>query len=98
MLIGSTIAIGLKHGKGINKIPLEDKSTRDKANAESSALYQDFIEQFGSTDCSTLIDCDFSQPGEHDRYLNDQLYMNTCLRFFNHVMNQFFEEDKKANN
>lgn len=95
-MIGSTIAIGLRNGNGIGCIPLEDGIKRDAAVKEVEGLYQDFIDNFGSSNCSTLIDCDFGKPGEYERYHKEQLYMNTCLRFFEHVMQRFISADKEA--
>ena len=86
----------MQNGKGIDCIPLEDKEKRDSAVAEVADLYKDFIHNFGSSNCATLIDCDFGEPGEYERYHKDQLYLNTCLRFFDHVMQRFIDADKKA--
>jgi len=94
--VGCTIAIGLKHGKGLGCIPLDSTEKRDLAVAEVTGLYRDFIGHFGATRCSTLINCDFSEPGEYDRYHREQIYTDTCVRFFQHVMQRFIEADKQA--
>lgn len=96
MLIGSSIAIGLRHGKGNSCIPREEETLRAKSIAEVKDLYQDFIAHFETSDCKSLIQCDFSKPGEYERYHTEKLYQNTCIRFFNHVMQRFIEADKKA--
>ncbi|MBT4088432.1 MAG: C_GCAxxG_C_C family protein, partial [Deltaproteobacteria bacterium] len=96
LLIGSSIAIGLRHGKGLSCVPLEEKSQREKAIAEVNDLYRDFIDNFKYSDCQTLIQCDFSKPGEPERFREDKLYEGTCVRFFNHLMTRFVEADKKA--
>jgi len=96
LLIGSSIAISLKHGKGLSCIPLEEETKRNAAITETADLYRDFIENFESSNCATLIDCDFAEPGEYDRYHKEQVYTNTCFRFFNHVMQRFIEADKKG--
>jgi hypothetical protein len=97
-LIGSSIAIGLRHGKGLSCVPLEEKSQREKAIAEVNDLYRDFIDNFKYSDCQTLIQCDFSKPGEPERFREDKLYEGTCVRFFNHLMTRFVEADKKSRN
>lgn len=96
LLIGCTVAIGLRYGKGFSCIPLEETSIRDQAITEVKELYRDFIDHFKSSDCQTLIQCDFSKPGETERFRDEKLYVNACFRFFNHIMQRYVEADKKA--
>ncbi|NQU65834.1 MAG: C_GCAxxG_C_C family protein [SAR324 cluster bacterium] len=96
LLIGCSIAIGLRHGKDFNCIPLEEPSVREKAIAEVKGLYGDFIDHFKFSDCQTLIQCDFSKPGEKERFQDEKLYVNACYLFFNHIMARFVEADKIA--
>ena len=95
LLIGSSIAIGLRSGKEKTCLPLEDKESRNKAIAEVNALYKDFLEKFGTAQCKELIHCDFSKPDEATRYLKEKIYEKRCFTFYHFVMNRFIEMEKR---
>ena len=95
LLVGSSVAIGLRSGQGKTCLPLEDKEERNKAVSAVNALYKYFIEKFGATHCQKLIQCDFSKPEELDRYVKEEIYKNKCFNFFNFVMNRFIEMEKQ---
>jgi hypothetical protein len=91
MLIGCSVAIGLRHGLGKDCIPLEDEAARGEAVMEVGELFQSFLDEFGSTECRTLIGCDLSQPEEQARYMKEKIYEDRCFRFFYFVMTPFFK-------
>jgi hypothetical protein len=95
LLIGSSMAIGLRSGQGKTCLPLEDQEERNKAIAAVNALYKDFIEKFGATQCQKLTQCDFSKPEEAKRYREEEIYKNRCFNLFNFVMNRFVEMEKQ---
>jgi len=95
LLIGSSVAIGLKTGQGKQCLPLEDTDDRDIAVNKVNQLYHDFLKEFGSTECQTLTTCDFSKDQELTRYVEKEIYKERCFKFFNFVMNRFIEMDKK---
>ncbi len=88
LLIGSTIAIGLRCGEGKDGIPEEHQIERDKAINGVRRLYADFLKEFGSTDCQPLSHCDFSNPEDLSRYVQDKGWKNTCDIFLKFVMNK----------
>ena len=96
LLIGSSVAIGLRSGQGKTFLPLEDVEERNKAIAGVKALYKDFIEKFGTTQCQKLTQCDFSKPGEAERYVKKEIYKHRCFKFFNFVMNRFIEIENQG--
>jgi hypothetical protein len=96
LLIGSSVAIGLRSGRGKTCLPLEDQEERNKAIAGLKALYKDFIEKFESTQCQKLTQCDFSKPEEAERYRKEEIYKNRCFKFFNFVMNRFVEIENQG--
>ena len=96
LLIGTTIAIGLRHGVGKDCIPFEDKNERDKAIAEVGEFYRDFLAEFGNTQCRSLIGLNMSVPEERKQYIEGQVYKDTCLKFFKFVMTRFIEQDKQG--
>ncbi len=98
LLVGSNVAIGLRSGQGKTCFPLEDKEERNKAISAVNALYKDFIEKFGATQCQNLTQCDFSKPEEAERYRKEEKYKNRCFKFFNFVMNRFIEIEKNTLN
>lgn len=95
LLIGSSIAIGLKTGQGKECLPLESMDERNIAVNAVNRLYHDFLKEFGSTECQMLTTCDFSKHEELTRYVEKEIYRECCFKFFNFVMNRFVEMDKK---
>ena len=96
LLIGCATAIGLKFGQEKEGTPMENKKTRNQAIKVVNELYKDFFAEFDSTECKTLTTCDFSQEGEFARYLKEQLYNESCLKFHQYVMNRFIDFDKQG--
>ena len=96
LLIGGTIAIGLRSGQGKEVIPVEDKETRAQAIAEVNEFYRDFLGEFNNTICKELINLDFSKPGEGQRYAKEEVYKDTCFKYFNFIMDRFIERDKSG--
>ena len=94
LLIGSTIAIGLRYGQGKECIPMEDEKNRSKAIEDVNELYKAFIAEFGNAICSELIHCDFSKPEEKIRYRQEEVYKHTCFKYFKFIMDYFFEKDR----
>ena len=95
LLIGSSVAIGLRFGRGKKCIPKEDEKQRNKAIKAVNELYKDFISQYKNTECITLIGCDLSKPEDQARYFEKEIYKDTCFEFYNFVMNRFIEMDKQ---
>lgn len=97
LLIGSSVAIGMRTGHGKKCLPLADEDARNKAIAEVNSLFEDFIHEFQATQCENLVSCDFSKPEEGERYLKEEIYRHKCFNFFNFIMNRFFDsEEMKA--
>ena len=97
LLIGSMVAISLRHGQGKDCIPMADQTARGNAVKEVNALYRDFLKQFGASDCQVLTSVDFSKREDSVRYMEEKIYQTTCFKFFNFVMDRFVRiEQKKA--
>ncbi len=96
LLIGSSIAIGLRFGRGKDGIPMEDEETRKTAIKAVHKFYRDFLDEYGSAECKTLIQCDFSKPEDQARYREEEVYKDTCFKFYNYIMNRFVELDKQG--
>jgi hypothetical protein len=58
-------------------------------------LYSDFLKEFGSTDCKTLSHCDWSEPEELNRYIQNKGWKNTCDIFLKFVVNKCIELAEK---
>ena len=95
LLIGSSMAIGLLCGQGKEGIPEEHESERNKAINAVGKLYRGFIKEFGSTYCKTLINCDFSNQEDLNRYIQNKVWKNTCDVFLKFVMNKCMEIAEK---
>ncbi|MBN1614566.1 MAG: C_GCAxxG_C_C family protein [Deltaproteobacteria bacterium] len=81
ILIGCGVAIGLYCGHGMGTPPEEYPDQRNRAVEGVRQLYCDFIEAFGSTDCRALSRCDFSDPQDVARYIENRLWKETCDRY-----------------
>ena len=86
LLIGSSIAIGLRCGQGKKEIPEEHESERGKAILAVEELYSDFLKKFGSTECKTLNQgTNFSNQEEMIQWAVDKRYKQTCDVFLKFV-------------
>lgn len=88
LLVGSSTAIGFRCGQGKKAIPEEHEIERNKAINAVGELYRDFLKEFGSTDCKTLSHCDFSNPEDLNRYVQNKGWKKTCDIFLKFVMNK----------
>ncbi|MBW2062222.1 MAG: C_GCAxxG_C_C family protein [Deltaproteobacteria bacterium] len=96
LLIGAGIAIGLRCGQGKDGIPEEHQDERNKAIGAVARLYQDFLKEFGSTDCKTLSKCDFANPDDRNQYIQDKLWKTTCDVFLGFVMKKCIEMESES--
>ena len=101
LLIGSSIAIGFRYGQGKNGVPYEFNDERNKASRAVRMLYEDFLKEFGSTHCQTIIGIDFSKPEDVKRFLKERFTSNQfgpkrCGVLLNFVLNRFIELTKEG--
>jgi hypothetical protein len=85
-LIGATTAIGLKCGEGKVGTPEENESERARAIETVEKLYRDFIDEFGSTDCATLCNCDFTNDDDVMAYIRNKGWKESCDHFLQFVL------------
>ncbi len=86
LLIGSSIAIGFRCGQGKEGIPEDHGSERGKAIVAVEELYNDFLREFGSTECKALNQgVDFSNEEEMLQWAIDKRYKQTCDGFLKFV-------------
>ncbi len=95
LLIGCSVAIGLKCGNGRDGVPEEHASDRDRAIESVESLYRDFLKQFGSTDCRTLSGCDYSNSEDIARRFQNKEWKDTCDIFLKFVMTRCAEMAQK---
>lgn len=91
LLIGPSLAIGLRCGQGRNGPPDENEDERNKAIRGAGRLYRAFIKEFGGTDCKLLSGCDFSNPDDVKRYAQDKVWKSRCDVFLKFVMTKCVE-------
>ncbi|MFC1511857.1 C-GCAxxG-C-C family protein [Candidatus Latescibacterota bacterium] len=94
LLIGSSIAIGLRYGQGKEGVPEKFKDDRTQAISAVRMLYDDFLKEFGSTHCQTLIGIDFSKPEDRKRFASEEIGQKKCGVQLSFVMNRFIELTK----
>jgi hypothetical protein len=88
LLIGSSIAIGLRCGQGKEGVPEEHEADRNKAIQGVGELYRQFLNKFGSTDCKTLSHCDFSNSEDLTRWIQNKGWKSTCDVFLEFAINK----------
>ncbi len=91
LLIGSSIAIGLKCGQGKEGIPEVNETERDKAISSVNYIYREFLKEFGDSECKNLIKCDFSNPDDYNRYVQNKVWKETCDVFLSFIMRKCVE-------
>jgi hypothetical protein len=98
LLIGSSIAIGLRYGQGKEGVPEEHEGDRNKAIQAVGELYRDFLQEFGSTDCKTLSKCDWSNSEDIASWIQEKGWKSTCDVYLKYAMNKCVEmaEDGKV--
>jgi hypothetical protein len=94
LLIGCSIAIGLRHGQAREDKPADASEIRQMAIKEVNHLYRDFLNEFGDSECRNLINCHLGKPEDQTRYLEQEIYKDTCVKFFNFVMDRFIKMDQ----
>ena len=98
LLIGGSIAIGLRCGQGKKGIPEEHESERGKAILAVEELYDDFLKKFGNTECKALNQgANFSNEEEMVQWAIDKRYKQTCdvfLKFIFEKCTKMAEEGK----
>lgn len=86
LLIGSSIAIGLRCGQEIHGIPEQNEDAREKAIQAVNQLYNEFLTKFRSTDCKTLNKVDFRKGEEITEWMIKRGWKQTCDIFLNFTM------------
>jgi hypothetical protein len=85
-LFGGATFLGYLHGANASSAPASDDPKRTQAIESVRELFQGFIEQFGDTDCRTLTGCDWSKPEDVKRYREEEIYKETCFRYFEYCL------------
>jgi hypothetical protein len=96
LLIGSSIAIGIKCGLGSDSVPEDYPEKRGNAIELVSDLYRDFKEKFGSTSCKTLSTVDFSDGDELGAYIMEKKWKSTCDLFLDFTLRKLHEMSKNG--
>lgn len=73
---------------------MEDEK-RTKAIETVNTLFTGFIKEFGTTDCRSLTNCDFSKKEEVDKYIRNEVYKHVCFKQFEYVLAYCVEQMKK---
>lgn len=87
---GGVIAIGYKCSLGRNN----QKDIAGAARPEVAALYDSFKAEFGTVDCSGLIEYDYSIPGEYEKAHEDPKRKEQCNRYKEYVIRWMLGRDE----
>lgn len=93
VLIGSSIAISMRHGRGKSGIPEENEAERTAAIIEVNNLYKEFINEFGSTDCNTINQLDFTNPDALAKWSVSKGWKNTCDVFLEFIIRKYINKN-----
>jgi hypothetical protein len=97
MLFGATAFLGFVSGKTAKGLPEIQDPDRTKAIASVNTLFKGFIEKFGETECKALTGCDFGVKESVDRYIQDQVYKDTCFPQFEYVLSYCLDQINGSN-
>jgi len=78
-LFGGAIFLGYLSGENAEKGPGVKDVQRIRAIESVSGLFKGFIDKFGSSDCQTLIGCDYGKKEDRERFRSEKIYERTCL-------------------
>lgn len=91
LLVGTSVAIGLRCGQGRRGIPEENEPERNRAIQAVDKLYKDFIKEFGHVNCKNISGCDWSNPGDVNRYVEEKVYKKICDPALSFVISKCIE-------
>lgn len=97
-LFGGTVFLGYLNGNGTAGAPEVKDERREKAVRSVRELFRGFIKQFGHTDCYSLTDCDWSKREDIKRYFKEEIYRETCYRYFEYVLEACLEQSDLISN
>lgn len=86
LLIGSSIAISFRGGKGLPGIPEEYEPQRNRVIQAVNELYLSVIEKFGSSDCYKLNQIDFTNPQKVAEWTMKEGWKKTCDVYLDFVL------------
>jgi hypothetical protein len=88
LLIGTSVAIGIRCGQNVSSIPENHSNSRQTAIEAVNELYGEFIEKFGHTNCKNLSQVDFRKGEEIAEYIAQKKWKSTCDVFLDFVINK----------
>jgi hypothetical protein len=91
-LFGSTVYLGYLYGANAAQAPGIEDEARRRAILAVRRLYRGFVKDFGDTDCQALTGCDLSVKRDRARFYGEEVYRETCHRYFAHVLGFCLEQ------
>lgn len=73
---GGILALGLKHGRGVN----DDRTRTEDTYARARAFMAAFTERHGSVNCRELTKCDLTTPEGRQYFKENDLLHGVCAR------------------
>jgi C_GCAxxG_C_C family probable redox protein len=90
-LTGAIMALGLKYGRKT----LNETEAYEKCLAKSLQLYGKFKEEFGSTLCRDLTECDLTTAEGRRKYMEQQVREKKCIRYVENSMKTLLKITKE---
>jgi C_GCAxxG_C_C family probable redox protein len=92
---GAAVALGLRH-----RCPLSDKKAAKQARnlirKQADQFVKDFNGRFGDITCRSLVQMDFSKPGEYKRFRESGIWKNKCEKYVQYAIERLYELESSA--
>ena len=89
-LTAALICLGLRY-----RCPPEDKKQaakgREAAGRDAHVLVESFQNKYGSISCQDLIGIDFSDPDSIRRWLENEMWSQTCDAYVSYIVAQLYD-------
>ena len=85
-LFGGTVFLGFLQGIKAAQAAQNQDERRIQARESVKSLFRGFVERFGDTDCQTLTGCDWNKEEDKRRFLEEKVYEERCLKYFQYVL------------
>ena len=85
----AAVVLGLRH-----RCPLADKAAAKQARnlirKQADQFVKDFKGQFGDITCRSLVQMDFSKPGEYQRFRDSGIWKDRCEKYVQFAIERLY--------
>ncbi len=85
-LFGAAVFLGYLSGENAEEGPGVKDEQRIRAIESVSGLFKGFLDKFGSSDCQTLIGCNYGKKEDRERFRAEKIYERACMPQLEYVL------------